>query len=173
MGEISIGRTKYLTRYNVDSSVLSVRILPRGDVPFSIFSKTRTRIKNCHSPFPTYFITPFRVVPRFTVHPVCLLSSSFSSSIYLAVFVSLDRTSVHSNLRTLDAWSMHVFGYVGARYSRDTYTYRETWNEHVAEIHVYLHTYRIVDERVHPSRRSHRSNLLGSCWNYVTLRRGG
>lgn len=67
-----------------------------------------------------------------------------------------------------------------------THTHGDTRTEHVARIHVhphthhththtYKHTYtcRIVDERVHPYRRSHRSNLVGSCWNYVTLRRGG
>ena len=77
--------------------------------------------------------------------------------------------------------SMHVSGwYVGARlFQRHVHERRGVTsmhtegNQHVAKIQVHPHRGRSMDGRVHPSRRSHRSNLLGSCWNYVTLRRRG
>lgn len=92
--------------------------------------------------------------------------------VYIYFIYTLERSDacVHACVRVIRGCT--VIPETRTRAQRSTPMHTQG-NEHVAKIQVHPHRGRSMDGRVHPSRRSHRSNLLGSCWNYVTLRRRG
>lgn len=77
-----------------------------------------------------------------------LAPSPFTFSTSVSVFLYPDRGSVHSNLGTSAAWSMHVPRvYAGAGYSQGTYTRTQTCtisDGHVGKALTYIHPHRRV-----------------------------